>query len=127
MKGLRIIPMFMVMIVLCYFGVLFVQANSESVTLAFGAFQTPSVPIGFAVLTAILVGMLVAGFLSILELVILYIENKQLRKRLNKYEEGENSTSNLLEESFEDDPVQATSFDSSPDSPTEPESSSTHS
>ena len=115
MKGLKIIPMFMVMIVLCYFGVLFVQANSEQVALTFGAFQTPSVPLGFAVLTAILAGMIVAGFLSILELVILFMENKQLRKRLSKYEEvelTEEERAETLEEDNDPDPLE---FDATED------------
>lgn len=82
MKGLKIIPIFLVLILMAYVGMLFVEANRDEVVITFFGSQTPPVPLGFVVLTSALIGMLVAGVLCVLELTVLYLQNKSLRRRL---------------------------------------------
>lgn len=82
MKGLKIIPIFLVLILLSYVGMLFVEANRDEVVITFFGSQTPAVPLGFVVLTSALIGMVVAGVLCVLELAVLYLQNKSLRRRL---------------------------------------------
>jgi uncharacterized integral membrane protein len=83
MKGLKIIPMFLVLMVLTYVGMLFVEANHDEVVISFGTtFQSAPIPLGFVVLTSVLAGMVVCGFLCSVELLALYMQNRQLRRRL---------------------------------------------
>jgi uncharacterized integral membrane protein len=82
MKGLKIIPMFLILIILTYIGMLFVEANREEVSIQFGHYQSPPAALGFMVLTSMLVGMIVAGFLCSIELLALFMQNKNLKRRL---------------------------------------------
>lgn len=82
MKGLKIIPMFLVLIVLSYFGIGFVEANREHVVINFGGYQSHPTALGFTVLTSVLAGMLIAGFLCSIELLALTIQNKRLKNKL---------------------------------------------
>ncbi len=84
MKGLKIIPFFLVLILLSYVGVLFVQLNPAEISVVFfGGYESPPLAMGFVVLTSALVGMLLAGVLCLLELVVLYVQNKSLRRKLS--------------------------------------------
>jgi uncharacterized integral membrane protein len=82
MKGLKIIPMFLFLIILTYFGVLFVQANGTEVIIKLGTSETPPTPIGFVVLTSVLLGMFVCGIFCSIELLALHMQNRKLRRYL---------------------------------------------
>lgn len=82
MKGLRIIPVFIVLLALSYVGVLFVNANSGEVQVEFGTWKTPHMPIGLIVLTSVVSGMLVAGTLCAIELLVLMAQNRKLRPKI---------------------------------------------
>jgi uncharacterized integral membrane protein len=83
MKGLKIIPMFLVLMVLTYVGMLFVESNHDDVVIAFGNYyQSQPIPLGFIVLTSILIGMVICGTLCSVELMALYMQNRNLKRRL---------------------------------------------
>jgi uncharacterized integral membrane protein len=82
MKGLKIIPMFLGLIVLSYIGIMFVEANRDEVSITFGSYQSAPTALGFVVLTSILIGMVVAGLLCSIEMLALYVQNKSLKRRL---------------------------------------------
>ncbi len=82
MKGLKIIPFFLILILLTYMGMLFVEANREEVMIQFGRFQSPPAALGFVVLTSMLIGMVVAGLLCSIELMALYMQNRLLKRRI---------------------------------------------
>ncbi len=82
MKGLRLIPLFLLLIILVYFGMLFVEANRQEVSITFGSYQGHSMALGFVVLTSVLVGMLISGGLCTLEFIALYIKIRGLRRKL---------------------------------------------
>jgi uncharacterized integral membrane protein len=88
MKGLRIIPLFVGLILFSYLGVLFVEANRTEVVIAFGTHQTNPTAVGFVVLTSVLVGMILSGTLCAVEILALYIRLGRARRRLTLYEEG---------------------------------------
>ncbi len=82
MKGLKVIPLFGFLIVLTYVGVSFVRQNPQDVVVKFGERATSPTALGFVILTSILGGMVFAGILCSLELMILYMENKKMRRKL---------------------------------------------
>ena len=82
MKGLKIIPMFLTLMALSFLGVLFVQANSDLVTIHLGSYATKPVAQGLVVLSSVFVGMCVAGIFCSLELLALYMQNKSLRRKI---------------------------------------------
>ncbi len=82
MKGLKIIPMFLILIVLSYFGIWFVEANRTEIVIHLGQREIPPTAIGFVVLTSILIGMVIAGFLCSIELLALYMQNRKLKRRV---------------------------------------------
>lgn len=82
MKGLKIIPMFAVLLLLSYVGVIFVRHNPEDVVVRFGNLETPSTALGFVILTSVLVGMIFAGALCSVELMVLYLQNQKMRRKL---------------------------------------------
>ncbi len=84
LKGLKIIPMFLILLVFSYFGILFIEANREEVVINFGSYQFPPTALGFAILTSTLIGMLVAIALCVIEMAALYYQNKALKRKLTK-------------------------------------------
>jgi hypothetical protein len=62
-------------------GVRFVEANREEVTVQFAGYQTAPAALGLIVLTSVLLGMLIAGVLCSIELMILVMQNRRLRRR----------------------------------------------
>jgi|GEM_PF-1441759 len=82
MKGLKIIPVFLLLIGLTYIGMLFIEANRDEVIIRLGGWESPPTAQGFVVLTSALVGMVVAGALSLIELFALYWKNQHLKKEL---------------------------------------------
>ncbi len=82
MKGLRIIPMFAFLLVLTYLGVMFVQDNPADVAVRFGKSSTPSTALGFVILSSVLVGMILAGALCSIQLMVLYMQNQKLRRKV---------------------------------------------
>ncbi len=82
MRGLRIIPFLVVLLVLVYYGVGFVEANSEQVVLTIGPWSTAPTRLGFVVMTSTLLGVLVGATLASTQVVILYFQNRSLRKRV---------------------------------------------
>lgn len=87
MKALRIIPLFIILIVCTYLGMLFVEANRQEVVISFGKYQSPATALGFVVLTCILLGMCVAGALCSIELFGLYVQFKRLKRRVQPRED----------------------------------------
>ncbi len=83
MKGLKIIPMFLALIVLSYVGMLFVESNRDSVIIQFADYRTPPTALGFVVLTSMLMGMMISGVLCMVELLALIVQNKRLKRKLN--------------------------------------------
>lgn len=84
MRGLRIIPLFIGIIILSYFGMWFVELNGNLVVVNFHNYQTPPTKLGFVVLTAVLIGMVIAGLFCSIELLALFMQNRRLRARLPK-------------------------------------------
>lgn len=84
MKGLKVIPLFLLLIVFTYFGMLFVEANRSEVTIQFGNYQSPPTALGFVVLTSALMGMIIAGILCGIELLALHMHNRRLMRRLSQ-------------------------------------------
>ena len=82
MKGLRIIPVFILLLALSYVGVLFVNANSGEIQIEFWGYKTPHLAIGLIVLTSIMGGMLIAGALCSIELLVLMTQNRKLRRKI---------------------------------------------
>jgi uncharacterized integral membrane protein len=82
-KGLKIIPVFIVLLLCTYVGILFVEANRTPVTVTFGRYQSSSTALGLVVLTAILAGMIIAGTLCSIELIALSMQNRKLRRRIS--------------------------------------------
>lgn len=84
MKGLKIIPMFLILIILSYFGLWFVESNRTEVIIHLGTHETPGTPLGFAILTSVLIGMLVAGLFCSVEMLAMYIQNRRLKRQIPK-------------------------------------------
>jgi len=82
MKALRIIPFFVVALLLSYFGLLFVEGNPTRVTLNFGSTQSPEARLGFVVMTSVLIGMILGVTLAAAQMSVLLFQNRSLRKRL---------------------------------------------
>lgn len=75
--------MFLLLMVLTYVGMLFVEANHDDVVIAFGnVYQSAPIPLGFIVLTSVLIGMVVCGVLCSVEILALYMQNRLLKRRL---------------------------------------------
>lgn len=88
MRGLKIIPLFVLLIVLSYLGVVFVEANRTEVVIAFGSHQTAPTAVGFVVLTSILGGMVAAGLMCSAEILLLFVRIGRLRRRVALFESG---------------------------------------
>jgi uncharacterized integral membrane protein len=82
MKGLKIIPLFFALIVLSYLGMMFVRQNPQDVIVRFGDKSTSPTALGFVILTSALVGMIVAGALCSVELMVLYMQKKKMKRKL---------------------------------------------
>ncbi len=85
MKGLRVIPMFLVLILFSYVGALFVEKNPDPVSINFLRFTTPPAKLGLVVLSSMMLGMIAAGLLCSIELLALFVQNKNLRRKINAY------------------------------------------
>ncbi len=105
MKGLKIIPIFIILLLCTYLGILFVEANRENVVVSFGKYQSTAMPLGLVILTSVLVGMVAAGLLCSIELVILLLQNQKLKRRQARM--SDNSTPNYDRHSE----LTATNFD----------------
>ena len=82
MKGLKIIPLFLGLMILVFMGMKFVDANRDEVVVVFGKLQSPPTALGFVILTSALLGMVVFGSLCTIELLALYVQNRKLCSRL---------------------------------------------
>lgn len=82
MRGLKIIPLFMGLMVLVYLGMRFVDANRSPVSVMFFGREAPQTPLGFVVLTSALVGMLACGLLCTVEILALHFKNRKLRIKI---------------------------------------------
>ena len=82
MKGLKIIPMFLLLIGLTYAGMLFVQANSDMVSVQLGGYVVGPMATGFMVLSSVFCGMVFCGALCSVEMLGLYVQNRKLKKKL---------------------------------------------
>ncbi|MCB0417765.1 MAG: LapA family protein [Bdellovibrionales bacterium] len=108
MRGLKIIPLFLVLIVFSYIGVIFVQNNPDEMVIRFfNHYESPPLALGFIILTSALVGMVVAGILCVLELVVLYLQNKSLRRKLEELGQKTNpSFREIISDSISSVPAQ---------------------
>ena len=82
MKGLKIIPLFLLLMIFSYAGMRFVEANRIPVEIAFFKYKSEPTAVGLVVLTSVLVGMVICGFLCCIELLSLYMKNKMLRRKI---------------------------------------------
>ena len=89
MKGLRIIPAFILLVLLSFAGAVFVVQNNDAVTVRFFTYELPPTKLGLVVLTSVLVGMLVAAIFCSVELLTLYVQNRRLRRRVNSIRQQE--------------------------------------
>lgn len=96
MKGLKIIPMFAALLLLSYIGVVFVRQNPQDVVVRFGERASPSAALGFVILTSVLVGMIFAGALCSIELIVLYMQNQRMKRRLFPHQPKPNVLSGML-------------------------------
>lgn len=83
MRGIKIIPLFLFLVILSYMGVRFVLANPDVVKVRFAGYETGDMAVGLIVLTSILVGMVISGTLASVEMLSLYFQNKTLRRKLH--------------------------------------------
>lgn len=86
MRGLKFIPYFLGFAVVSFLGMLFVQTNDEKVVVNLGNYQTPEYPLGFVLICAVLLGMVVIGVVCILELSLLMYQNRNLKKKVSNLE-----------------------------------------
>jgi len=84
-KGLKVIPMFLILILFSYVGALFVERNPDPVSINFLRFVTPPAKLGLVVLSSMMLGMIAAGLLCSIELLALFVQNKNLRRKLNHF------------------------------------------
>lgn len=103
MKGLRIIPAFAALLFLSYLGVLFVRLNPQEVVVRFGNSTTPSTALGFVILTSVLVGMIFSGLLCSAEMLMLYVQNQRMKRRLNAQTKTAQKGPSLLDDDYEDE------------------------
>ena len=82
MKGLKVIPAFLFLIVCTYIGTLFVQENRDPVTVQFMSWTAGPAPLGMIVMTSALAGMAIAGLFCSVEVLMVLWENRRLRRRL---------------------------------------------
>lgn len=82
MRALRIIPFMVALLVLVYFGVFFVEANQEMVSVTLGSYVTKPTRLGFVIMTSSLLGLLVGGGLAATQILFLSLQNRALKKRL---------------------------------------------
>ena len=82
MKGLKLIPLFLFLMIMVFIGMKFVDANREEVIINFGNYQSLPTSQGFVVLTSALIGMVVCGTLCSVEILALYVQNRKLRRKL---------------------------------------------
>ena len=82
MKGLKIIPLFLLLMIFSYAGMRFVEANRAMVEITFFQYKSEPTAVGLVVLTSVLVGMVICGFLCCIELLSLYMKNKSLRRKI---------------------------------------------
>jgi hypothetical protein len=86
MKPFRIIPLLVVLLILVYLGVMFVEANQEQVILTIGTHQTNPTRLGFVVMTSVLLGIFAGAILATGQIALLFFQNRSLRKRINRTE-----------------------------------------
>ncbi len=84
MKALKVIPLLVVLLFLVYLGVLFVEANQTQVVITLGTHQTQPTRLGFVVMTSVLIGIFVGAFLASAQVVLLFLQNRSLRKRVGR-------------------------------------------
>lgn len=86
MKGLKVIPLFLLFSVLSYFGMRFLEDNEQKIDVQFWGFHTPTLSIGMTIITSILVGMLIVGILYIVFAAPLAWQVRSLKRKLNDLE-----------------------------------------
>lgn len=86
MRSLRVIPFLAALLFLVYLGVMFVEANQEQVILTLGTYQTQPTRLGFVVMTSVLLGVFVGALLASAQVVLLFMTNRSLRKRMARSE-----------------------------------------
>ncbi len=84
MRGLRIIPAFLLLVVLSFVGAVFVVQNNDPVSVRFFAYEVPPTKLGLIVLTSILTGMVIAALFCSVELLSLYVQNRRLRRKISQ-------------------------------------------
>jgi hypothetical protein len=83
MRKLFIIPFFFFIVGLSYVGVWFVELNGDKIIVNLGnQHVTEPTPIGFVVLTSVLIGMTLSGFVCSIEMLSLLVQNRKLKRKL---------------------------------------------
>ena len=94
MKGIKITLLVASLIGLTYLGVAFVELNREDVVVHFGVDrQSSPMALGFIILNSLLIGMIIAGVVTSVELLTLSVQNRRLKRKLAA--ELKNSSSKL--------------------------------
>lgn len=104
MKGLKIIPMFITLMALAYLGIIFVRHNPDEVSVRLGQMVTPPAQLGFVILSSILAGMVTAGLLCSVELLVLYVQNQRLKRKLTSQAEDQKQLGDHVEKLLADTP-----------------------
>ena len=74
--------MFLGLIILAYVGLIFVEANREEVVIRFWNSQSHPTALGFVVLTSALIGMVFSSCLCSVEIIMLHLQNRKLKRRI---------------------------------------------
>ena len=82
MRGLRIIPLFLGLVALAFVGTLFIEQNPGKVSIRLLGHPTGEMKLGLVVLLSTFVGMCIAGSLSFLELLVLGMSVRRLKRRI---------------------------------------------
>jgi uncharacterized integral membrane protein len=94
MKALRIIPVLLVLLVCVYLGVLFVEANQQSVVVALGNYRSEPTRMGFVIMTSALIGLLIGAALASVQSFFLYFQNRTLKRKLAQLQSRPTSPGN---------------------------------
>jgi len=93
MTGLKIIPVFFLLMVLTYLGIQFVEANRDEVMVTVGNWQSRPVALGFVVITSFFIGMVFSAALSLSEVLRLHLNNHRLRRKVSDLQNFSNAPS----------------------------------
>jgi|LakMenEpi03Aug12_release.lakeMendotaPanAssembly.Ray.scaffolds.fasta_scaffold183307_3 hypothetical protein len=95
MTGLKIIPIFFLLMVLTYMGIQFVEANRDEVVVTVGNWQSSPTSLGFVVITSCFCGMVFSAAISLAELLRLYVQNHRLKRKIKSIQSSQSPESSI--------------------------------